>query len=241
VEHVERKALAVERTAEQHEIVAELIDDVVDDAVVGGRGGAQHRHAARQEIENPHDASVVGSEVVSPVADAVCFVDDEQTGAGRELRQHGVAKARVGEAFGRDEQEVDSVVVELCVVVSCVVLEVIGVSVVVVCVSVTTGAAGAGVSTIGAAGTSATVVCVVVSVVITAGDCVTVTFDALLSGMILTFVLRPVADELPAEPTELLVYARPLLSTLAGPEMMAGVVAPSTFCALVGAGAVPTT
>ena len=34
---------------------------------------------------------------------------------------------------------------------------------------------------------------------------------------------------------------RPLLSTLAGPEITAGVVVPSTFCALAGAGAVPTT
>ena len=130
-------------------------------------------------------------------------------------------------------------VLVVVVVDSCVVLEVIGALSVVVdsvedCVSVTVGAGGAG------AGVSAIVVCVVVSVVM-AGDWVTVTFDALFSGMMLTLVLRPVADELPAEPTELLVYARPLLSTLAGPEMMAGVVAPSTFCALVGAGAVPTT
>ena len=140
----------------------------------------------------------------------------------------------------------DSVVVVDCVVVSCVVLDVIGaVSVVVVCVSVTvvSGAGGAGVSMIVGAGVvvSATVVCVVVSVVLTAGDWVTVTFDALFSGTMLTLVFRPVPAELPAAPTELLVYARPLLSTLAGPEMIAGVVVPSTFCAFEGAGAVPTT
>src|SRR5262249_5739278 len=101
----------------------------------------------------------------------------------------------------------------------------------VVCVSVTVGA-GAGV-------VSATVVCV--SVVLTAGDCVTVTFDVLFSGMMLTLVFSPVEDALPADPTELLVYAWPLLSTLAGPEIMSGVLAPSTFCAFAGAGAVPIT
>ena len=42
---VEGEALAVERPAQHEQIVAELIDDVFDDAVVRGRGGAQHRHA----------------------------------------------------------------------------------------------------------------------------------------------------------------------------------------------------
>jgi hypothetical protein len=38
-----------------------------------------------------------------------------------------------------------------------------------------------------------------------------------------TFVFVPTPDPLPVEPTELLVYARPLLSTAAGPEITAGV------------------
>jgi len=57
--------------------------------------------------------------------------------------------------------------------------------------------------------------------IVVLGDCVTVTSDFDFEGMILTLVLRPVADPLPAPPVELLVYALPLLSTLAGPEMMA--------------------
>jgi len=57
--------------------------------------------------------------------------------------------------------------------------------------------------------------------IVVLGDCVTVTSDFDLEGMILTLVLRPVVDPLPAPPVELLVYALPLLSTLAGPEMMA--------------------
>ena len=58
--------------------------------------------------------------------------------------------------------------------------------------------------------------------IVVLGDCVTVTSDFDLEGMILTLVLRPVAAALPAPPAELLVYALPLLSTLAGPEMIAG-------------------
>lgn len=57
--------------------------------------------------------------------------------------------------------------------------------------------------------------------IVVLGDCVTVTSDFDFEGMILTLVLRPVVDPLPAPPVELLVYALPLLSTLAGPEMMA--------------------
>ena len=103
-----REALAVERTAEHDEVVAELGDDVVDDAVVGGRGGAEHRDARGQQVEDAREAAVVGAEVVAPVADAVRLVDHEQADASRdELGQHVVAEPRVGEALGRDEQQVD--------------------------------------------------------------------------------------------------------------------------------------
>src|SRR5439155_21129978 len=78
VEDVERQALPIERAAEKNEIVAELIDDVVDDAIVGSRGGAQHRHAARHEVEDADQPPVVGSEVVPPIADAMGLVDDSR-------------------------------------------------------------------------------------------------------------------------------------------------------------------
>src|SRR5256885_6628220 len=122
------------------------------------------------------------------------------------------------------------------------------VSVVVVCVSVTIGAgAGAGVvsTTTGAGagavstttGAGAGVVSTttgagVVSTVV-AGDCVTTTLEAPVSRgeRTFTFVLRPVPEPLPAEPTELDVYALPLLSTAAGPEITAGAEGVLTPCA----------
>ena len=136
-----------------------------------------------------------------------------------------------------------SVVVVDCCVVS-VVLELIGTGVVSTIagagagVSTITGA-GAGVSTITGAGAGVITVVSVVSTI--AGDCVTTTFEVLLFfGMRLTFVFVPIAEPLPVPPAELLVYARPLLSTAAGPEITAGVGAVVTPSAFTGAGTVAT-
>ena len=77
--------------------------------------------------------------------------------------------------------------------------------------------------------------------IVVLGDCVTVTSDFDFEGMMLTLVFRPVAAPFPAPPAALLVYALPLLSTLAGPEMIAGEDLSLLFGELLGAGAVPTT
>ena len=108
VHDVEGEALAFERTADEHEIVAELTDDVVDHAVVGGCGGAEHRHVGGEEIEHAREAAIVGAEVVAPVADAVRLVDDEQADPCRDPGEHVAAELGVGEALGRDEQDVDA-------------------------------------------------------------------------------------------------------------------------------------
>jgi hypothetical protein len=125
---------------------------------------------------------------------------------------------------------VSVVVVDCCVVVS-VVLELIGAGVSTI--------VGAGVSTMTGAGAGVITVVSVVSTV--AGDCVTTTFELLLFfGIRFTFVFVPIADPLPVPPAELLVYARPLLSTAAGPEITAGVGAVVTPSAFTGAGTVAT-
>src|SRR5439155_27244095 len=107
------QALAVERAAEDGQVGAQLGDDVLDHAVVGGRGGAEDRYAARQPLEDAHDPPVVGPEVVPPVADAVGLVDHQQPDPGGEGGQDLVAEAVVVEAFGRDEQDVDRVGLQL--------------------------------------------------------------------------------------------------------------------------------
>ena len=113
LDRVERERLAVERPADREQLLAELRLHVGDDAVVGRRGRTEHRNAGREQIEDAGEAAVVGTEVVTPVADAVHLVDDEQTGAGRDHRQHAVAELRVREPLGRDEQRVDGVRLEL--------------------------------------------------------------------------------------------------------------------------------
>ena len=112
VDDPQRQTGAGEGTAQDQQVVAELAGDVGDDAVVRGGGARQDRHAGRQQLEHAGDAPVVGSEVVAPVADAVGLVDDEQTAAGTDDREHLGAEAAVGEPLGRDQQEVDLVAID---------------------------------------------------------------------------------------------------------------------------------
>ena len=88
---------------------AQLLLDVADHAVVGGRGRAQHRHALRQPLEHVGDPPVVGPEVVAPVGDAVRLVDHQQPDPLGEQRQHLGAEGRVVEPLGADQEDVDGV------------------------------------------------------------------------------------------------------------------------------------
>ena len=107
--------LAVEPTTQDEHFCAgavhaghlELLGDVLRDAGVGGRGGRQDGDTRGELAEQSPDAAVVGTEVVAPVRDAVRLVDDDQAGVGSEARQDLVAEARVVEALGRAEEDVD--------------------------------------------------------------------------------------------------------------------------------------
>ena len=63
-------------------------------------------------VEHPPDAPVVGSEVVSPVGDAVHLVDHHHPGTLLEHRHHLRGELGVGEAFGGHEDQVERVGVE---------------------------------------------------------------------------------------------------------------------------------
>ena len=88
---------------------AQLLGDVGDDPRVRGGGGREHGRRRRQLSEKVLDTPVVGPEVVAPVADAVGLVDDEQTAALGQRRQLVLAEARVVEALGTHQQQVDRV------------------------------------------------------------------------------------------------------------------------------------
>jgi hypothetical protein len=67
------------------------LGDVFDDSTVRRGGAAEDRHAAVAEVgDEPADAAVVRPKVVTPIRDAVHFVDDDQAGAATENR-HGLA------------------------------------------------------------------------------------------------------------------------------------------------------
>ena len=108
--HRKPEALAVQAAA-QHQGVrtgadAELLGDVGGDAVVRGRRGGQHRHALGQVAQQRAQPPVVRPEVVAPVGDAVCLVDDQQPGRRGQLRQDAVAEVGVVQPFRADQQHV---------------------------------------------------------------------------------------------------------------------------------------
>jgi hypothetical protein len=58
--------------------VPQLIDDILDHAVVRRRRGRQHRNIGWQPANDPDDPPVVGPKVMPPIGDAVSLVHDEQ-------------------------------------------------------------------------------------------------------------------------------------------------------------------
>ena len=84
----------------------------LDDSIVGGRGAAEDRNLRSGEpIDEATDAPVVGTEVVAPVGDAVHLVDDDQPGPRADQRHDHVGELGIGEPLGRDEQEIDGVLI----------------------------------------------------------------------------------------------------------------------------------
>ena len=113
VERVEPKAAASQRPTHGGEVRPELSGHVGYHPVVGGGGAAQHRHPGREQVEHADQPPVVGPEVVAPVGDAVGLVDDEQSAALADHRQHLAAELLVRQPLRRDQQHVHLVHLEL--------------------------------------------------------------------------------------------------------------------------------
>ncbi len=108
-DRIELERVPGQRPADGRRAVTELLGDVVDHAVVRGRGRRQHRHACVEGAEDPTDAPVVGPEVVAPVGDAVRLVDDEEADRALDARHDVGHEALVGESLGRDQEDIDRV------------------------------------------------------------------------------------------------------------------------------------
>ena len=79
------------------------------DALVGSGCGGEHGHIPRQRAHDANDATVVRSEIVPPVRDAMGFVHYQQPDAAWNAGERHGLKSFVGEAFWRHEQHVDFV------------------------------------------------------------------------------------------------------------------------------------
>jgi hypothetical protein len=104
----EAQRCACEAAAQHDGVGAQLCRNVGGDTFVrrgrrreDGCGGVQPEQDVRQAL-------VVGTEVVSPIADAVRFVLDEQAAVGQQVRQCR-GELRVRETFRRHEQRVEFV------------------------------------------------------------------------------------------------------------------------------------
>jgi hypothetical protein len=87
---------------------AEAIDDL--GAHRRRRGGRQREHGRPAElVSDGAQTEVLGTEVVTPLADAVRFVDHEESGP---RRTHPLEGLLVGELLGSEEQEVELRAVE---------------------------------------------------------------------------------------------------------------------------------
>src|SRR4029453_11989539 len=64
---------ACQWTSQDNQLRTKLLLNVGYNAVIGGRGRAQHRHPRRQTFHHANDAPVVRSEVVSPIRYAMNF------------------------------------------------------------------------------------------------------------------------------------------------------------------------
>ena len=84
----------------------QLLGDIVLHQRSRGGGQGDHRRGTQRGQVLPEHA-VVGAEIVSPLGNAVGFVDGDQ--AGLALGQH-LGEAGNAQAFGRDEQKLQGAV-----------------------------------------------------------------------------------------------------------------------------------
>ena len=96
---VQPERRAHERPAQDVEL-RNLRLDIAHDAVVGGRGGAEHRHTGWQQFHHLHDAAVVRAEIVSPIRDTVRLVHDEQPDTTLQQRQQLLHELRIRQPLG---------------------------------------------------------------------------------------------------------------------------------------------
>jgi len=96
-----------QRTTQDQGRLAELSSHVQRHAGVGGRRRRENRSLGVERPQDVGNAPVVRAEVVPPVGDGMCFVDDQQPEPAGELVEDAAPKSRVGQPLGRDQKDVE--------------------------------------------------------------------------------------------------------------------------------------
>ena len=97
----------VEAGNENTRLHQQAFDDFVPRRVIGGRGQRNARHR-RKALAQDRERTVFRTKIVSPLRDAVRFVDGEQRDAGTGLRLFEQSLAALGQqALRRDVDEID--------------------------------------------------------------------------------------------------------------------------------------
>lgn len=91
--------MQLQRAALDKKILSQLGNDVGNHTIIRSRRRAEDGNVGRQDLDDPLNPTVVGSEVVTPVADAVCFVYDEESHRPSQSRQDLGAEVEVVQTF----------------------------------------------------------------------------------------------------------------------------------------------
>ena len=92
--------------------IGNLRFDVFDDAVIGGGGGAKNRDFRRKQPQDADDAAVIGTEIVTPIGDAMGFVHDKHADAALDDRKKFLQEFSVAETFRRNHKDVHPVLLQ---------------------------------------------------------------------------------------------------------------------------------
>ena len=90
-------------------ILSQLGNDVGNHTIIRSRRRAEDGNVGRQDLDDPLNPTVVGSEVVTPVADAVCLVHDEESHRPSQSRQDLGAEVEVVQTLRGHQEQIDLV------------------------------------------------------------------------------------------------------------------------------------
>ena len=97
----------IQVAARDLELRTEHGSKVLHHTVVRRCRGGQQPHVRRQRLDDPLQQAVVRAEVVAPVGNAMCLVDDQHRDLCGDAGQNLRAEALVRQTLGRDQENVD--------------------------------------------------------------------------------------------------------------------------------------